>query len=95
MHASPTAGNFFLALISTFLVHSPSFSKSSPYFLYILVLANAISHVGPRNKIGHPAHSHKLFKQDPLMAAKHVFCASINIYLEMVGFYVTVNYTNL
>ena len=25
MHASPTAGNFFLVLISTFSVHSPSF----------------------------------------------------------------------
>ena len=51
--------------------------------------------MGPRNKIGHPVHSHKLFKQDSLLAAKHVFCASIDIYLEMAGFYVTVNYTNL
>ena len=46
--ASPTARNFFLALISTFLVHSPFFlSKSSPY------------HVGTWNKMGHPDYSHK------------------------------------
>ena len=33
-HASPTASNFFFVLISTFPVHSPSFSsKSFPNFL--------------------------------------------------------------
>ena len=37
-HASPTATNLFLALISTFKVHSPLlFSRSSPYFLTVLV----------------------------------------------------------
>ena len=48
-HASPT---------STFPVHSPSFvSKSSPY----LVKTNTVAGVGPRNKIGHPAHCYKLY----------------------------------
>ena len=60
MHASPTARNYFLVLISTFPVHSPSFS-SEPYFLTALVLA--------WNKIGHPAHSHKRFKLVPVVSA--------------------------
>ena len=49
MHALPTARNFFLVLISTFLVHSLSFlcvSRSSPYCLTALVLANAASCLG-------------------------------------------------
>ena len=33
------------------------FSKSSPYYLTTLVLANAGFGVSPRNKIGHPAQS--------------------------------------
>ena len=58
-HASPTARSSFLLLISTFPVHSPSFFfKSFPYILAVLVLANAVSSVGPWNNTGHPAQSH-------------------------------------
>ena len=74
MHVLPSTRNFFLALISTFLVHSPSFifSKSSPYFLTILVLANAIYHLGLLNKIGHHAHNHKQFQQVPVVSAYEI-----------------------
>ena len=42
LHALPTARNYFLVLISTFLVHSPSFFLLLQilYFLTALVLAN-------------------------------------------------------
>ena len=63
--ASPTARNFFLVLISTFHLSSFFLSKSSPYFLTSLVLTDAVSRVGPPNKIGHPAHGHKRFKKVP------------------------------
>ena len=51
-HASPNARIFFLVLI---LNSSLSSSKASPYFLTALVLADAVFHVGPRNKTDHPA----------------------------------------
>ena len=55
--ASPTVKNFFLVLISTFLV-----------ILQILfLLFNCVN--GPRNKLVHPAHSHKRFKQVPVVSA--------------------------
>ena len=41
-------------------------SKSSLYFLTALVSANAISRVGPRNKIGHPARRHNWLMQVPV-----------------------------
>ena len=48
--ASLTSRNFILDLIFTIMVHSPSFlSVSSPWFLVALVLADALSRVGPRN----------------------------------------------
>ena len=56
IYDSSTARNFFLVLISAFVVLSPSyFSKFSP-ILTALVLDKAVSRVGRRNKIGHPAH---------------------------------------
>ena len=55
LHALPTARNYFLVLISTFLVHSPSFlSLQILYFLTALVLAyfrDAVSCVDLWNKI--------------------------------------------
>lgn len=58
-HASPTAWNISLVLISTSPGRSPFFiSKSSPRsFPY-----------GPHSKIGHPEQSHKRFKQVPVVS---------------------------
>ena len=39
------------------------FFEPSPYFLTVLVLANAASRFSPRNKIGHPAHGNKRYEQ--------------------------------
>ena len=65
-HTSSTARDIFFVLISTFLVHSPSFFLNLLItFLTVSVLANAVSHVGLWNKICYPAHSHKRFKQVP------------------------------
>ena len=62
MHAFPTARNFFLVLILTFQVHSPSFFKILS-LLFNCVIANAVSRVGPLNKPGQPArYSHKRFE---------------------------------
>ena len=48
------ARNVFLVLISTFPAHSPTFfSRSSPYLLIALVLANAVSRVGPAEENGY------------------------------------------
>ena len=60
-HAQP---NFYLPCPFTFI-----FSKFSPYSLTALVLANAASCVGLQNKIDHPAHSHKQFKQVVMVRA--------------------------
>ena len=72
IHVSPTARNFFLVLISTFLFHSPSFfslQSHSSLFNFALVLAYAVSCVGPGNEISHPAHSHKQFRQVCMVSA--------------------------
>ena len=73
MHVLPSTRNIFLAPVSTFLVHSPSFifSKSSPYFLTILVLANAV-YLGLLNKIGHHAHNHKQYQQVPVVSTYEI-----------------------
>ena len=42
-------------------------SESSLYFLTALVLANAISRVGPRNEKGHPARRHNWLMQVPAL----------------------------
>ena len=74
-HASSTAINVFRVLISIFPVHSLSFlplhMSESPWYSYFLTvfLANAIFRVGPQNKIAHSAHSHKRFKQVPVVSA--------------------------
>ena len=34
----------------------------------ICLIANTVSRVAPRNKMGHPAHSHKLSKQVPMVS---------------------------
>ena len=46
-----------------------AFSKSSPNFLIALVVADGISLVGPRNKVGHLAHYYKRFSQVPVVNA--------------------------
>ena len=46
------------------------FFQSSPIFSAALVLVTAVAHVGPQNKVGHPARiSHKRFKQVTLVSA--------------------------
>ena len=57
----PIARNFFFlgGLISTFLGQSPSCCSPNILPLVSCVIANAVSHVGRRNKLGHPADSHQ------------------------------------
>ena len=70
-------------------VHSPLLlSKSSPCYFTALVLANAVSCVGPPNKIGHSAHNCKWFKPIPKVSAyriqigtKTCYCPSIDRYM--------------
>jgi len=50
MQASPTAGNVFYVLTGPI---NFIFCKTSLYFLIALIVANAVSRVGPRNRIGH------------------------------------------
>ena len=74
--ASPTATNFFLVLISTFPVRSPSCfsSESSHSVLTALVLVNAVfRRLVPRNKTGHPGQSHKQFKQVPSVSTCGIY----------------------
>ena len=75
-HALPTATNFFLVLVSTFPVHSPSCfsSESSHSVLTALVLANAVfRRLVLRNKIGHPGQGHKQFKQVPSVSTCGIY----------------------
>ena len=64
-HASPTTRNFLLVLISAIPVRWPSFFPSplllNPTHLFI--------HVDPWNKTSRPVHSHKRFKQVPVVCA--------------------------
>ena len=60
-HALPISRNAFLVLISTSRDGQFTFI-SSKLFFFTFILRLTVSHVGPRNKIGHPAHSHKRFK---------------------------------
>ena len=78
MRASPFARNF-LQVLSYLYIHpffSSFFSKSYPYFLSALAVANAVSRVVQRNKIGHRSCSHKQLMQVPLLSSartpKHV-----------------------
>ena len=74
MHASPAARTFFLVLISTIVVHLPSFiffSKSTPYFLTALLLDKVVSSVVWQNKIGNLNHSQR-FKQVPVVTADEI-----------------------
>ena len=55
-YASPTARDFFLELISTFLGHSSALTPPPPeFFFYMLAVANTGSCVGLQNKTGHSA----------------------------------------
>ena len=47
-----------------------------------LVLANAVL-VGPQNKIGHPAHIHKQFKQVPVVSNVRG-CTSGGVYVPCI-----------
>ena len=57
MHASPTARDFFLELISTAPVHSPALSFQTISRVFpVLAVATPGSFGGLQNKIGHLAH---------------------------------------
>jgi len=45
--ATPITRTVFLALMFTFPVHTPSFVLKSSLYCFVLVLANAVSHVDP------------------------------------------------
>ena len=56
MHASPTARDFFLELISTLPIHSPAFFPQNFSRVFpVLAVANTGFCVGLQNKIGHSA----------------------------------------
>ena len=62
-HASPTARNFFLVLISTFQPFP------TPFFFFLRIFTLLFNFVGlpvwAPNKIDHPARGHKRFKKVP------------------------------
>ena len=65
-HALLTARYSSHVLIPTFPGHSPLFFyKPVPYFLTVLVLANAVCCVGPQNKISHPLRHENQLSQIP------------------------------
>ena len=66
-HASPTAKEFSLELISTLPVHSPAFFPKSLPRYSVLAVANAGSCVGLLNIIGHPACRSKELLQVPVL----------------------------
>ena len=75
-HASPTARDFFLELITTNLVSSPSifFFPNLSLVFPVLALANTGScvGVGPRNKLGHPARRSRWLIQVPTLSARGI-----------------------
>ena len=55
---------FFLVQSLTYPVHSHAFFLLQIFsLLFNCVIGKVVSYVGPQNKIGHPACSHKKFKQ--------------------------------
>ena len=68
MHALPAARHFFLVLISAFDPFIFIFFLQTLSLLvnYVILIGNRVFSVGLQNKIGHPAHHHKWFKQVPL-----------------------------
>ena len=73
MRASPFTRIIFQ--VPSYLFIQPfflfSFSKSYPYFLSALAVANAVSRVVRRNKIGHHSCSHKQLMQVPKPSLVH------------------------
>ena len=69
----PLPGLFsrFHLIYSSSLFFFFSFSKSYPYFLSALAVANAVSRVVRRNKIGHRSCSHKQLMQVPKPSLVH------------------------
>ena len=55
--------SFFFFFLSFFFSFSFSFSSPLPTFYLRSNWLKSVSRVGLRNKIGHPAYSHKPFKQ--------------------------------
>ena len=80
MHASPIATEFLPCLNFDLDPFTFTLSKFSPYFFTVLVLDNTMSHVRPRNKIGHPVHRLQNINRQRNM----YFCALIDGW--MVGF---------
>ena len=73
-----SSSNYSHALPRIFSLSSILSSRIFTFFLFSLhllsllfncVLANAVTRVGPQNEIGHPAYSHKRFKQVPIVSA--------------------------
>ena len=61
IHASPTARDIFLELISTLPVHSHAFFENLSRAFPVLAVANTGSYAGSQNEIGHPAHRYRQF----------------------------------
>ena len=58
--------------ISSFLNSTFIFSKTSPEFLSVLLVANADFYGALLNKIGHPAHCHRQLMQVPVLSAREI-----------------------
>ena len=71
-HASSTAMDFFLELISTLPVYSLVFFTNLSRVFYVLAVANTGSFVGPQNKIGHPACRCRQLMQVPVVSARRI-----------------------
>ena len=71
MHVSPTAKDFFLELICTFLVHSPSFFfQNLSQGVAVLAVANAGFCMGLQYETGHPAYHHRRLMQVPMFSVR-------------------------
>ena len=63
-------------LISALLAYSHAFfSKTTSEFFSVLAVANTGSCVGLQNKIGHPAHRYRQWRQVPVQCLRNVIKA--------------------
>ena len=70
VHASPTARDFFLELISILPVHSPAFFPNLFRVFLALAVAKTSSCVGLKNNICHPAHRYRQLMQVHVLSAR-------------------------
>ena len=71
MHATPAATDFFLANLYPSGPFTCIVSKTSRVFP-VLAVANIGSCVGPKTKIGHPAHRYRQLMQVPMLTARGI-----------------------